>query len=159
LRLRSGGCKGHKNIPFLVVVNVPPTVLQVIVLMSSILMNGAELFASRMMLLLSPVSARYGVNFMLAFNFLFNLDNGILGIPSCFALGGCFYPATSLMLMVISGMDDKFLVILFQSCQSHASLVLSLINYKYNHYCNCRLLLTSVILTPYLTISISSSCT
>jgi multisubunit Na+/H+ antiporter MnhG subunit len=43
--------------PSLVVVNLRPIVLQVIVLLSSVLMNGAEIFASRMMLLLAPVLA------------------------------------------------------------------------------------------------------
>jgi multisubunit Na+/H+ antiporter MnhG subunit len=45
--------------PVLVVVNLPPIVLQVVVLLSSVLMNGnvAEVYASRMMLLLlAPVS-------------------------------------------------------------------------------------------------------
>jgi hypothetical protein len=41
----------------LVVLNLPPIVLQVVVLLSSVLMNGDEVYASRMMLLLSPVSA------------------------------------------------------------------------------------------------------
>jgi hypothetical protein len=52
-------CKGkyHKHIPALVVVNLPPIVLQVVVLLSSFLMNGAKVNASRMMLLLAPVSA------------------------------------------------------------------------------------------------------
>jgi hypothetical protein len=43
--------------PVLVVVNLPPIVLQVVVLLSSVLMNGAEVYTSRMMLLLTPVSA------------------------------------------------------------------------------------------------------
>jgi hypothetical protein len=41
----------------LVVVNLPPIVLQVVVLLSSVLMNGHEVYASRMMLLLAKVSA------------------------------------------------------------------------------------------------------
>jgi hypothetical protein len=41
----------------LVVVNLPPIVIQVVVLLSSVLMNGAEIYASRMMLLLATVSA------------------------------------------------------------------------------------------------------
>jgi hypothetical protein len=51
--------KCHKHIPVLVVVNLPPIVLQMVVLLSSVLMNGnmAEVYASRMMLLLAPVSA------------------------------------------------------------------------------------------------------
>jgi hypothetical protein len=49
--------KCHKNIPVLVVVNWPPIVLQVFVLLSSVLMNGAEVYASRMMLLLARISA------------------------------------------------------------------------------------------------------
>jgi hypothetical protein len=51
--------KGHKNIPDLVVVNSTPIVFQVVVLLSSVLMNGdiAEVYASRMMLLLAPVSS------------------------------------------------------------------------------------------------------
>jgi hypothetical protein len=50
--------KCQKHIPVLVVVNLPPIVLQVVVLLSSVLMNGiiAEVYASRMMLLLTPVS-------------------------------------------------------------------------------------------------------
>jgi hypothetical protein len=36
---------------------LPPIVLQVVVLLSSLLMNGAEVYSSRMMLLLAPVSA------------------------------------------------------------------------------------------------------
>jgi hypothetical protein len=49
----------HKNIPVLDVVNLLPTVLQVVVSLSSVLMNGniAELYASRMILLLAPVSS------------------------------------------------------------------------------------------------------
>jgi multisubunit Na+/H+ antiporter MnhG subunit len=43
--------------PVLIVVNLPPIVLQVVVLLSSVLMNGADIYASRMMLLLAPVSA------------------------------------------------------------------------------------------------------
>jgi hypothetical protein len=48
---------GSENVtnPVLFVVNLPPIVLQVVVLLSSVLMNGAELYASRMMLLLAPV--------------------------------------------------------------------------------------------------------
>jgi hypothetical protein len=72
--------KGHKYIPVLVVlnlssillqvvvllssvlmnrsvVNLPPSVLQVVVLLSSVLMNRSEVYASRIMLLLVPVSA------------------------------------------------------------------------------------------------------
>jgi hypothetical protein len=41
----------------LVVVNLPLIVIQVIVLMSSVLMNETEVYASRMLLLLAPVSA------------------------------------------------------------------------------------------------------
>jgi hypothetical protein len=41
----------------LVVVNLPPIVLQVVVLLLSVLMNGAEVYASRMLLLLALVSA------------------------------------------------------------------------------------------------------
>jgi hypothetical protein len=41
----------------LVVVNNPPIILQVVVLLSYVLMNWAEVYASRMMLLLAPVSA------------------------------------------------------------------------------------------------------
>jgi hypothetical protein len=49
---------GSENVtnPVLVVVNLPPIVFQVVVL-SYVLMNGAEVYASRMMLLLAPVSA------------------------------------------------------------------------------------------------------
>jgi hypothetical protein len=49
----------NKNVtnPVLVVVNLPPIVFQVVVLMSSVLMNGAEVYDSRMLLLLSPISA------------------------------------------------------------------------------------------------------
>jgi hypothetical protein len=44
--------------PSLVLVNLPTIVLQVVVLLSSLLMNGAKVDASRMLLLLlSPVSA------------------------------------------------------------------------------------------------------
>jgi hypothetical protein len=45
--------------PSLVVVNLPPIILQVVVLLSSVLMNEiiAEVYASRMLLLLAPVSA------------------------------------------------------------------------------------------------------
>jgi hypothetical protein len=43
--------------PVLVVVKLPPIVRQVVVLLSSGLMNGAEVYASRMMLLLAPISA------------------------------------------------------------------------------------------------------
>jgi hypothetical protein len=55
LRLNSGS----ENVtnPVLFVVNLPPIVLQVVVLLSSVLMNGAEVYVSRMMLLLAPVSA------------------------------------------------------------------------------------------------------
>jgi hypothetical protein len=49
--------KCHKHMPILVVVNLPPIVLQLIVLLSSVLMNGTERNASGMMLLLAPVSA------------------------------------------------------------------------------------------------------
>jgi hypothetical protein len=54
LRLNSG----NENVtnPLLFVVNLPPIVLQVVVLLSSVLMNEAEEYASRMMLLLAPVS-------------------------------------------------------------------------------------------------------
>jgi small neutral amino acid transporter SnatA (MarC family) len=41
----------------LVVVNLLPILLQVVILLSSVLMNGAEVYASRMMRLLAPVSA------------------------------------------------------------------------------------------------------
>jgi multisubunit Na+/H+ antiporter MnhG subunit len=51
--------KYHKRISILVVVYLLHIVLQVVVLMSSVLMNRdiAEVYASRMMLLLAPVSA------------------------------------------------------------------------------------------------------
>jgi hypothetical protein len=42
--------------PSLFVVNSPPILLQVVVLLSSVLMNGAKAYVSRMMLLLAPVS-------------------------------------------------------------------------------------------------------
>jgi hypothetical protein len=48
--------KGNKHIPVFVVVNVPPIILQVVELLSSVLMNGAEAYASRMMLLLLQLS-------------------------------------------------------------------------------------------------------
>jgi multisubunit Na+/H+ antiporter MnhG subunit len=41
----------------LVVLKLPPIVLQVVVVLSSVLMNGAELYASIFMQLLAPVSA------------------------------------------------------------------------------------------------------
>jgi hypothetical protein len=48
--------------PSFIVVNLPPIALQVVVLLSSVLMNGTEVYAevydSRMILLLAPVSAR-----------------------------------------------------------------------------------------------------
>jgi hypothetical protein len=49
---------GSENVtnPVLVVVHLPPIVLQVVVLLSSVLMNGAEVYASIMMLQLAPVS-------------------------------------------------------------------------------------------------------
>jgi hypothetical protein len=43
--------------PDLVVVNLQAIVLQVVVLLSSVLMNGAKVYDSRMMMLLAPVSA------------------------------------------------------------------------------------------------------
>jgi hypothetical protein len=45
--------------PVLVVVNLPPAVLKVVVLLSSVLMNGdiAEVSASSMLRMLAPVSA------------------------------------------------------------------------------------------------------
>jgi hypothetical protein len=51
--------KYHKHIPCLVIVTLPPIVLQVVVLLSSVLMNEAEVYASRilLMMLLAPVSA------------------------------------------------------------------------------------------------------
>jgi hypothetical protein len=55
--LKSGGENVSSIIQVLVVVNLPSIVLQVVVLLSSFLMNGAELYASRMMLLLATVSA------------------------------------------------------------------------------------------------------
>jgi hypothetical protein len=57
LRLNSGSENCHKHIPVLVVLNWPSIVLQVVVLLSYVLMNGAEVYASRMMLLLAPVSS------------------------------------------------------------------------------------------------------
>jgi hypothetical protein len=50
--------KFHKYILVLVVVNLPPIVLQMVVLLSSVLLNVTEVYASRMMLmlLLAPVS-------------------------------------------------------------------------------------------------------
>jgi hypothetical protein len=57
LEVELWGQKCHKNIPALVVVNLPPIVIQLVVLLSSVLMDGAEVYASRMMLLLAPVSA------------------------------------------------------------------------------------------------------
>jgi small neutral amino acid transporter SnatA (MarC family) len=55
LRLNSGS----ENVtnPVLVVVNLPPILLHVILLLSSVLMNEAEVYASRMMLLMEQVSA------------------------------------------------------------------------------------------------------
>jgi hypothetical protein len=47
----------QEYILILVVVNLPPIVLQVVLLLSSILMNGAGVNVSRMLLLLAPVSA------------------------------------------------------------------------------------------------------
>jgi hypothetical protein len=38
-------------------VNLSPTVIKLVELLLSVLMNGAEVYASRMMLLLTPVSA------------------------------------------------------------------------------------------------------
>jgi hypothetical protein len=49
--------KYQKHFPVLIAVNLPPILLQVVVLLSSVLMNGAEVYASRIMLLLAPVSA------------------------------------------------------------------------------------------------------
>jgi multisubunit Na+/H+ antiporter MnhG subunit len=43
--------------PSLVIVNSPPIVLQVVAILSSDLMNVTEVYASRVMLLLAPVSA------------------------------------------------------------------------------------------------------
>jgi hypothetical protein len=43
--------------PVLVVVNLPHIVLQVVVLLSSVLMDEAEVYALRMMVQLSAVSA------------------------------------------------------------------------------------------------------
>jgi hypothetical protein len=59
MRLNSGSEKSHKHIPVLAAVKVPLIVLQVVVvvLLSSVLMNGAEVYASRvMLLLLAPAS-------------------------------------------------------------------------------------------------------
>jgi multisubunit Na+/H+ antiporter MnhG subunit len=49
----------HTRMPALVVVSLPPIVLQVVVLLSSVLMNWniSEVYVSRMILLLAPVSA------------------------------------------------------------------------------------------------------
>jgi hypothetical protein len=55
LRLNSGS-ENVTNL-FLILVNLPPIVIHVVVLLSSVLMNGAEVYASGMMLLLAPVSA------------------------------------------------------------------------------------------------------
>jgi hypothetical protein len=59
LRLNSGSGNVTSIIPVLVVINLPTIVLQLVVLLSSVLMNGngAEVYASRMMLLMVPVSA------------------------------------------------------------------------------------------------------
>jgi hypothetical protein len=59
LEVELWGWKGHNNIPVLAVINRPPTpiVLHVVVLLLSVLMNGAEIYASWVMLLLAPVSA------------------------------------------------------------------------------------------------------
>jgi hypothetical protein len=49
--------KCHKNIQVLVAVNLRLIVIQVVVLFSSVLTNGADVYTSRMMLLLASVSA------------------------------------------------------------------------------------------------------
>jgi hypothetical protein len=48
--------KSHKHISILAVVNLSPIVLQVLVFMSSVLMNRAEVYATGMMLLTSGTS-------------------------------------------------------------------------------------------------------
>jgi hypothetical protein len=55
LRLNSGS--ENATNPVLFVVNLQPIVHKVVALLSSVLMNGSEAYASRMMLLLATVSA------------------------------------------------------------------------------------------------------
>jgi hypothetical protein len=49
------------DMPILVVVKISPIVLQVVVLLSSVLMNGAEAYASRMLLLLESNQDKEGL--------------------------------------------------------------------------------------------------
>jgi hypothetical protein len=60
LKLNSGSENVTSFIPVLIVGNQPPVLLQAVVLLSSVLMNGTEVYAPRIMLLLlllEPVSA------------------------------------------------------------------------------------------------------
>jgi hypothetical protein len=60
LKLNSGSENVTSFIPVLIVVNQPPVLLQAVVLLSSVLMNGTKVYAPRIMLLLlllEPVSA------------------------------------------------------------------------------------------------------
>jgi hypothetical protein len=63
LEIEQWECKGHTHILYLVVVNLPAIVLQVVVLLSSVLMNGADVYASRMILLLVPDELEYIFHF------------------------------------------------------------------------------------------------
>jgi hypothetical protein len=118
--------KCHKHIPVLVVVNVPPIVLQVVVLLSSFLMNGAEVYAPRMMLLLAPVSAsalsrssslltmRLTTNLVVGwddFSSLVLLDlNGLEEVNKY----SCYSPSSLLVVKLISveRMDSAFLILI-----------------------------------------------
>jgi hypothetical protein len=76
--------------------NSPPIVLQVIILLlSSDLMNGAEIYASRMILLLSPVSA----------NALIKCSSLLIMSPTTNSVVGC-NDFANLALLELMGLEE-----------------------------------------------------
>jgi hypothetical protein len=133
--------KCHKHIPVLVVVNLPPIVHQVVVLLSSVLMNGAKVYASRMMLLLAPVSA----SALSRCSFYWQLDSLL---TQCVFVGwddfaslvllelkgleeinkySCYSPSLLLVVKLISveRMDSAFLVLFLLLAAFQASIAFS----------------------------------